>query len=373
MPTPKKKSSLFAEGVTNEAAKFRKWAREHYKPGEEIQDIWHPTILEEARIMNTEADAEKKQRREKIKNVVSSVDDAELTGKIVLFVSFEGSVTKTKQLSKAEREIVTKTLPPEMAKKIGLNKPLLGEFKELEELEGWRAEQRERFKRFGIPFIGDGMTIVDINTIPDVEALANAVDAKQSELFERMIEVYPTKITRDAIPVPELWNPLDYPTVDNLRNKFRWKRKWMHFGVPEVLKEINMAMYEAEWKRATIVWAEVRQNGIILLRKQVAEMTERLAESLTPSADGSKRRFYETTLTNMTEFFDRFDQRNLAGDTELAEVVKQLKALVSNQDVDSFKKDEGLRGRVLEASNRIVQEVSQMVTDAESRVITFED
>lgn len=33
---------------------FRKWARDNYKPGAEINELWHPVVRDECFIMNTE-------------------------------------------------------------------------------------------------------------------------------------------------------------------------------------------------------------------------------------------------------------------------------------------------------------------------------
>lgn len=40
--------------TTAEEATFRKWARDHYKPGAEINGIWHPITQAECVVMNRE-------------------------------------------------------------------------------------------------------------------------------------------------------------------------------------------------------------------------------------------------------------------------------------------------------------------------------
>ncbi len=38
---------FFRQLTTEEAAKFRQWARDNYKPGSDISALWHPVVLAE--------------------------------------------------------------------------------------------------------------------------------------------------------------------------------------------------------------------------------------------------------------------------------------------------------------------------------------
>jgi len=48
--------TLFRDLGEAEAASFRKWARENYKPFSEISGLWHPVVQAECTQMNKEAD-----------------------------------------------------------------------------------------------------------------------------------------------------------------------------------------------------------------------------------------------------------------------------------------------------------------------------
>jgi len=50
MPT-----SLFRTLDANETIVFRKWARDNFTPGSEINSIWHPVIQVECEMMDIEA------------------------------------------------------------------------------------------------------------------------------------------------------------------------------------------------------------------------------------------------------------------------------------------------------------------------------
>ena len=48
--------NLFRKLDADEEAKFRKWARDNYKPHTEISGVWHPVVVRECAAINAEAD-----------------------------------------------------------------------------------------------------------------------------------------------------------------------------------------------------------------------------------------------------------------------------------------------------------------------------
>jgi len=56
------KMKLFRELDTKEKAKFRKRARENYKPYAEIKGIWHPVVQAECLLMILEKEDEQNNR-----------------------------------------------------------------------------------------------------------------------------------------------------------------------------------------------------------------------------------------------------------------------------------------------------------------------
>lgn len=47
-------SPLFRKLSESELAKFAKWARDNYRPGNEISEVWHPAVRAECERMNLE-------------------------------------------------------------------------------------------------------------------------------------------------------------------------------------------------------------------------------------------------------------------------------------------------------------------------------
>ena len=46
--------TLFRELTPEEETEYRRWARDNYKPGTEINGVWHPIVQDECVLMNRE-------------------------------------------------------------------------------------------------------------------------------------------------------------------------------------------------------------------------------------------------------------------------------------------------------------------------------
>ena len=46
--------SFFRQLDENEAEQFRQWARDNYRPGDAISEVWHPIVRKECQKINRE-------------------------------------------------------------------------------------------------------------------------------------------------------------------------------------------------------------------------------------------------------------------------------------------------------------------------------
>jgi len=371
--------------VTNKKApnkmttKYQEYARKNYTPFGIQDEMWHPEIAAECRAM----DSEESQRREeakrlaerlRISEVVESVADisAELAGRIVVRVSFAGSIAKTKKLTRYEKELVMKT-PSDVGVPIGGDKPLFSS-KEYDDLMSFIQTRRDEFARMGIPHIKfQAAHVMDITRIPEIDELAEKTESELSGLVDKLIAVYPDQITPEATRLGPLYNAQDYPSVESLKGKFTFDYDWMAFGVPEELKQFDSKIYAKAQAKAQKAWKEIEANGILLLRQTIADLATGLIESLTPKEDGTKRKFYASSVTKITDFVETFSKRNICNDAELDREIEKLRNVVSTVDLKAMSTDMTLRESVKKQVEGVKGTLDSLVTTAGSRVITFDE
>jgi hypothetical protein len=373
--------NMFRDLSPTEVAEFKEWARGNYQIGGEIKRIWHPVIQEECQIMEAEAekarmDAEAKKQADRacIGEVVSIVADinAELAGRIVVRVSFAGSLPKKKKLTKEEKALVMNVTEEVKNGLIGGDKQLWTS-KEYDELATFIQKRRNEFASFGIPHVKfQAAHVVDITRIPEIEELAEKTETDLAEFVAKLIAVYPDQITPEATKLGPLHNPRDYPPVESLKGMFKFDFDWLSFGVPDELKQFDKRIYEKAKKKAEETWREVQANGVLLLRETISELVAGLVDTLTPKDGGEKKKFYASSVTKITDFLDTFSRRNICNDSELDAEVEKMRKLVSGIDLKAMSSDTRLRESVKADMAKVKDNLSSMVVSAKSRVYRFE-
>ena len=365
--------------------KFQEYARKNFTPMSAIDEMWHPEIQAECRVMNDEesarreaalqeAEAKKASERQRIEDVILKTADisAELAGRIIVRISFAGSHAKTKRLTPQERAIVM-NLPADVKASIGGEKPLF-QSKAYDDLMGYINAQREAFAAFGIPHINiQASHVVDVTRIPDIEDLAVATENGLSEKVDAFIADWSRAIEEAKGSLGQLFNENDYKKPEVLRTLFRFAYNWMAFGVPEELKQFDARIYAKAMEKAAKAWKEIEANGILLLRTTIMDLVSNLADALTPKDDGTKKRFYATSVTKIDDFIASFSTRNICKDGALDAEVAKLKAIVSGIDLRNMSSDETMRAAVRARMEEAKSTLSDLVIDASARVITFEE
>jgi len=356
--------------------KYTEFARKNYTPGAVIDEMWNEAIIAECQAMNEEIRVAKE--RERIKAVVSETSDisAELSGRIVFKVSFAGSHAKKKALTKDEKASVM-TLPPDVKAKIGGDKPLF-ESDKYDELVNFISSRRLQFAAFGIPHIDlESAHVADIMSIPAIEDLAVATEAELKKKVEEFILDWPSAIDRAKERLGSLFNQSDYASPYELEKAFRFSYTWMAFGVPEELKQFDVEIYKKAKAKAEMVWKEIEANGVALLRETIMDLVGGLAESLTNKEDGTKRKFYPSSVEKITEFIDSFSKRNICNDEELAAEVATLRDMVSGINVDKLsagsKGDDAMRAEVRARMETVKVGLEKLTVSANARVIKLKD
>tara|TARA_R110000868_G_scaffold188768_3_gene431559 strand:+ start:14275 stop:15405 length:1131 start_codon:yes stop_codon:yes gene_type:complete len=368
-----------------EVAEFKQWARDNYRLGEQIQKFWHPSIQEECAAMNEEE--YQRAARERIKEVVTSVADinAELAGRIVVRVSFAGSLPKTKKLTKEEKKIVMKleseinetSVMVDQDKRLNLalvgGDKTLWASKEYDALQKFVNDRRDEFASFGIPHVKfQAAHVVDITRIPEIEMLAEKTEVELRKLVEALVASYPSQITPEAVNLGPLYNERDYAAVETLMGRFTFGYEWLSFGVPEELKQFDVRIYEKAKLKAQETWKEIEANGVLLLRQTVSDLVSTLTDSLTPKDSGEKKKFYATTVTNIQDFLATFGRRNICNDTELDAEMKKLEQLVSGIDLKAMSSDTKLRESVKKDIEKTKVSLSKLLVNVGDRSIVLE-
>lgn len=170
-----------------------------------------------------------------------------------------------------------------------------------------------------------------------------------------------------------LFDPADYPPVDEVRKRFVLDYQFLELNTPGSLKTVNKDLYEKELKKMENVWADASEKVVAVLLEEFREMTRHMAERLAPNEDGTPKVFRSTLITKMQGWLDVFDARNLTNDAELKSLVTKARQMIAGVDPDTIRSGDVLRKELSEEFRSMTEQLDQAIVDLPSRRLRIDE
>lgn len=241
---------------------------------------------------------------------------------------------------------------------------------ELKAITGFDAEIRRYLYNICLPF-EVGIHLLPIAALETVEHRLRQFAADRQQLTEAFLVAYPSRCEDAAARLRGLYNPADYPPVEEVRRQFGFSWQYVSFGVPDQLKGISQQVWEQEREKAAQRMAEASSEIQIVLRETMAKLVQHMAERLKTGDDGKPLRFKESTVSNLVEFLANFEFRNVTDDTDLQSVVAQARTLLQGIDAGELRSTGALRTTVQEGMAKLATQLDTMVARSGGRKFRF--
>lgn len=189
----------------------------------------------------------------------------------------------------------------------------------------------------------------------------------------RMCEVYEARQQEAEARLGPLYNARDYPDVSVVRAAFGITAQYVSFGVPGELASLNRELYDRERDKAAVEWSNAMEEMRLAMRLGFKELVEHMADKLTPSLDGEKKRLHESSVSKFKQFIETFDIKNITDDIALKDMVDKARDVLAGNSVGELKTNEGVRSQVKAAFDSMKDDLAAMVEDAPRRMILVED
>lgn len=256
---------------------------------------------------------------------------------------------------------------------LALSKKLLAS-KEYAAIVAHDLDTKRWLQSVSLPFPSEnGSYLIPLPMVTPVNDELTARQAKREELIDAFVTVYPDQAAAMEAELRDLYNAGDYPSVAVLRAKFLMEWNYLEYGVAGKLKTIDAKLFEAEREKLAgkvqSAAAEIQQA----LRAGMLDLVAHLSERLQPAEAGAKKKaFHATAITNLQQFLDTFDVRNLTNDAELKQLVEQARTLISGVDATQVRENEGLREALAQGFSNITAAVDALVVTEKTRKIQIE-
>jgi hypothetical protein len=159
--------------------------------------------------------------------------------------------------------------------------------------------------------------------------------------FDRRL---PNIIENQRRRLGDLFNEAEYPTSIKGLCKVQWYV--MSITTPEYLKTLNPALYQQFVERAKNTLRESIMLTEQAFAVELSRMLDHAVERLSGAEDGTPKKFRNTVITNITDFFDRFTDLNPGSSQQLIQIVADAKRIVDNVDPDELRRNRNLRSTI---------------------------
>jgi hypothetical protein len=218
-----------------------------------------------------------------------------------------------------------------------------------------------------------GIHLLPLGLIEVVDARLREFKAQRDELVEVFLLAYPRLCHEAAARLRTLYNPADYPPVDEVRACFTLSWQYISYGVPEQLGEISARIFETEREKAAEAMSQACDEIQQVMRASLLEMVNHLRDRLADQPDGKPQRLRESTVQKLRDFLATFDLRNVVDDHELREHVEKARALLDGVSTDELRNMPLVRASVREGMANIAAQMDVLVNDRVSRKFRFDE
>ena len=164
-----------------------------------------------------------------------------------------------------------------------------------------------------------------------------------------------------------LYDPADYPEF--LQGLFAVSWDFPSVEPPDYLQQLNPGLYRQECQRVAARFDEAVQLAEQAFVEELTRLISHLTERLTGQADGKPKTFRDSTVENLTEFFERFRQLNVRSNQQLDVLVGQCRSIVQGVEPQQLRDSNALRQTVATELSVVESVLDTLLVDRPRRNI----
>jgi hypothetical protein len=223
------------------------------------------------------------------------------------------------------------------------------------------------WRGLSLPYLENGIRLIRQS---DIEAFVHTMTGFRDDLTEAeagLSAVY-TEIKADARRrLGRLHNPSDYPP--EVRGLFAVEWDFPSVEPPSYLMQLNPDIYQREQERVSHRFEQAVQLAEQAFVSEFARLVAHLTERLHGGPQGERQVFRDSTITNLTEFFERFKHLNVNSSQELDRLIEQAQLLVRGVTPQGLRHNEDLRRHVATELARVRTGLDHLLVDRPRRRI----
>ncbi len=223
------------------------------------------------------------------------------------------------------------------------------------------------FKSMSLPYPEAGVRLIRQDRVDEFHARMHEFRAELQEAVGQLEERYADLRAAAQRRLGSLYNPADYP--ENLAGLFAVHWDFPSVEPPDYLRQLNPQLYRQECRRVQERFDEAVRLAEEAFTEELASLVSHLAERLSGQADGRPKVFRDSTVENLSEFFQRFGSLNVSSSQQLDRLVADAQRVIRGVQPQALRDNRGLRQHVVTELARVQSVLDGLLVDRPRRNI----
>ena len=215
------------------------------------------------------------------------------------------------------------------------------------ELADYAAACRLRHNLLTMPWADRGPRLLPTSLFFDYKSEMNGRHSYFMDKSEAFFRDYPRLLVAAPKHLGAMYNPEDYPSVEEVRSKFGFRLVFtpvpesgdFRLDLPKQELDDMRRQYDDAFDSRL---ADAMREPWDRLHKTLSAMTKKLAD-VEDAPDGATTRWHDTFIGNAAELCKMLTHLNLTKDPQLEAARRDLEKAIAGVDIDSVKEDSGVR------------------------------
>ncbi|QDV19504.1 hypothetical protein Pan153_41700 [Gimesia panareensis] len=223
------------------------------------------------------------------------------------------------------------------------------------------------WKGVSLPYPEAGIRLIRQSEITDFDQRMSDFQAELETAVHELDRHFEELKSAARSRLGDLYDPTDYP--HSLAGLFAIEHDFPAVEPPNYLQRLNPEVYAQECQRVQQRFDEAVQLAEQAFLEELGRLVEHLTERLSGQTDGKPKVFRDTAVSNLTDFFERFQQLNVRSNDQLDALVERAQQIVGGVAPQQLRDSGNLRQQVASQLSGVQSSLEGLLLDRPRRNI----
>ena len=236
------------------------------------------------------------------------------------------------------------------------HKKLLGDCAELDAVQKFVANARNLHYSMTMPWSDMGMRLVTTAQYPKYHNTMTDIQNEFERLVDVFLQTYDWAITQSQANLGDLFDPNEYPSMDSLRSKFRFRMACVPLpDAGDFRIDVNNDALQQVKTQYQAHYAEQLTNAMNDVWQRAYKALSKMSERLDYADHEQKKVFRDTLVSNVIDIVELLNVCNVTGDSQMSALAMKLNDALRGVTPDALREDEYLRAETKRAVDEAIK------------------